>query len=142
MQSATLPRRAPVRQGGTRPRPRPLLSYRLHFLPFDGNPGQLTVWTGRQAQDYEIRSIPSDWGLAYSLTKLSVEGPTVTYHVCLDAERGTDGQHVCDCPGHEAHGRCKHVRCLLRLLERGELRTQHQPDPAPAAGHDDEEAPF
>jgi hypothetical protein len=62
----------------TRPRPRPPLSYRLHFPPFQGNPGQLTIWQGRQAQDYEIRTLATDFGIGYSLTKLSIDPTSKT----------------------------------------------------------------
>jgi hypothetical protein len=125
-----------------KPRPRPLLSWKLAFGPIGPNPGLLKIWMGRSCTDYEIRELASDWGLAFSLTKLTVQGPTTTYHVCLDAENGTDGRHVCDCMGHEAHGtNCKHIRTLLRLLERGELTCDRQPLPPPAP-LDDDEAPF
>jgi hypothetical protein len=113
----------------------------LHFPPFQGNPGQLTIWVGKEAQDYEIRRLATDWGVGFSMTKLSVAGPTATYHCCLNAENAQDVEGLCDCLGREHTGSCKHLRVLQRLLERGDLRASDEPDPAPAAA-DDEEAPF
>src|SRR4051812_41663009 len=112
----------------SKPRPRPLLSYRLHFPPLNGRPGLLTVWQGKTAQDYEILPLASDFGIAYTVGKLSQGGPVTTYHVCLDAENGSEGRHICDCAGHERYGYCKHVRALLRLHERGELRVAEYPE--------------
>jgi hypothetical protein len=124
-----------------KPRPKPLLSWKLAFGPVGPNPGLLKIWMGRECTDYEIRELASDWGLAFSLTKLTVQGPTTTYHLCLDAEDGQGGNHLCDCHGAQAGYRCKHVRTLLRLLERGELSCDRPPPPPPAP-LDDDEAPF
>jgi hypothetical protein len=45
------------------------------------------------------------------------------YDVCVEF----DG-HQCDCPGHQAHGHCKHVDALKILIERGTL-ARPMPDP-------------
>ena len=88
---------------------------------------------GKEAQDYEVRNLPAQFGIAFMLTKLSVQGPTVSYHCNVNAENPQDVETLCDCTGHQRYGYCKHPRVITRLLERGELRTVHTEPPAAPA---------
>jgi hypothetical protein len=66
---------------------------------------------------YFLRPLPSDFGRAFSLTKLvGAGGEAAVYHVLLDGRRSS-----CDCPGHDRYGRCKHMDSLRFLLESGQL---------------------
>ena len=127
-----------------RPRPRPLLSHRLHFPPLGEHPGQLTSWRGKEATDFEIRNLGSQFGVAYTLTKLvpDEDAEPVVYQLCIEAENPQDIRTHCSCPGHERYGYCRHTRVIVRLLERGELRTHHQPEPTPATPDRYADCPF
>lgn len=63
-----------------------------------------------------------------SVYKFQVAGaPMGGFHFLLEKEDGTrydiligdnPQDHLCDCPGHTYHGRCKHVEALIALLAR------------------------
>jgi hypothetical protein len=64
---------------------------------------------------YHLLPVASDRGRAFALAKVA-GGGRPGYHVNLAADGPT-----CDCKGHLAHGRCKHVEALLALQARGQL---------------------
>jgi hypothetical protein len=119
----------------------------LVFPPIEKSAGvfQVTERTPKteKVTDYLFTPIPCDWnGLGYRVEKLGTEPSDGPYTVCLDAERGLDGQHSCECKGHLAHGHCVHVSALLALHQSGQLNSNTPPDPSPVAETDDEEPPF
>jgi hypothetical protein len=116
----------PVKQKPNRPRPRPTITPRLAFPPHAGLPGLLQITVGKACQDYELSTLSSDWGLAYAVSKLTIGGPTVTYHCCLDIENGPQGHHLCDCKGFLQWGRCKHIAALTKLHQMGELGPERE----------------
>jgi hypothetical protein len=55
---------------------------------------------------YWIERLPSDFGTAYTLTKIAPDGKDAdVYHVCVDNPQDS----LCTCKGFESHGRCKHL---------------------------------
>jgi hypothetical protein len=114
-----------------KPRPRPVPVPRLTHPASAGLPAQLQITMGRKVDHYEVACIPSDWGLAYAVSRLTPGGPTVTYHCCVSPE---DWNNVCDCKGFLAHGHCKHLTCLVSLMEQGLLGSERDAPP-PEAGY-------
>jgi hypothetical protein len=106
---------------------------------------QVTTRTPRteKVTDYLFTPLACDWnGLGYRVEKIGPEESDGPYSVCLDAERGLEGQHSCECKGHLAHGHCVHVSALLALHQSGQLNGNTPSDPSPVAETDDEEPPF
>jgi hypothetical protein len=101
-----------------RQRVKPARSIRL-VIPFDpSNPSGMAavrITVGKEAADYSLVRIPSDFGTAFEVGKV-FGGGAEPYRVCLDGEHST-----CDCKGHLKHGHCKHVAGLLALQRRGLL---------------------
>jgi hypothetical protein len=55
---------------------------------------------------YWVEALPSDFGTAYTLTKITPEGKDAdVYHVCVDNPQDS----LCTCKGFESHGACKHL---------------------------------
>jgi hypothetical protein len=69
--------------------------------------------------NYFILPVPSDWGLAYEVTKLVPgKGGEARYHVNL----GGEGEPAsCECKGFLAHGHCRHIEGLTALRQAGRL---------------------
>src|SRR5262245_55570368 len=62
---------------------------------------------------YWVEQIPSDFGVAFRLTKIEPDGKTGdVYHVNVANAQDTR----CDCKGFEAHGHCKHVDCCRAII--------------------------
>lgn len=66
------------------------------------------------ASCYVCQEIPAYAGRGFQLEKI---GSEEVYHVL--AANGQDGR--CDCIGHEAHGRCKHLDGLRALIGAGKI---------------------
>jgi len=99
-------------------RPPPLLLQWVGPPPSPERPfGLLRLALGREVNVYFLEPFASDFGRAFSLTKLERkdEEPPV-YHVLLDGRRSS-----CDCLGHQRHGHCKHLDSLLLLLDQDQL---------------------
>jgi hypothetical protein len=99
----------------TRSRVKPPRSIRLSLKPFEGNPGVVRITVGKEATDYLLTPLASDFGTAYQLEKIGVKDGE-TYHVNLDGE-----QSRCDCKGHLRYGHCKHRDGLVALRQAGQL---------------------
>jgi hypothetical protein len=73
----------------------------------------------RDVQIYTVDEFPVGgpaWdGRAFRLTKDS----TGEHYSCFVARNGQD--HLCECRGFEAHGHCRHVDALKRLIDTGRL---------------------
>jgi hypothetical protein len=55
---------------------------------------------------YWVEALPSDFGTAYTLTKITPDGKDdEVYHVCVDNPQDS----LCTCKGFESHGHCKHL---------------------------------
>jgi hypothetical protein len=122
MDTVTLPRPEvkPARPA-RKPRPKPARSIKLLAKPGDGaSRGCVEITVGKLTTTYHLERIPSDWGVAFELTKFLADGGEV-YHVNLDpfAEGGL--RMSCDCLGHLQHARCKHAEGLLALCQAGKL---------------------
>jgi hypothetical protein len=72
---------------------------------------------------YLITRIASPLGEAFSLRKMDSRGNYVneTYSVLLAAGANDEPHDRCDCMGHTAHQKCKHVIALRQLQGEGEL---------------------
>jgi hypothetical protein len=78
----------------------------------------------RSATDehYHLETFRADWGRGYRLEKV-VDGERPVYHVHFVE----GGPTTCDCPGHQAHGHCKHAEACMALDAKGKL-------PSPPSG--------
>src|SRR5262245_41818264 len=65
--------------------------------------GVLELTLGRESHGYFVQPIPSDFGRAFEVTKLTKEEANPVYHVLLDGRRSS-----CDCQGFQRWGHCKH----------------------------------
>lgn len=63
---------------------------------------------------YELTPRPSDFGRAYSVRKLQMDGGDGTSYDVLLGES-------CECKGYLKHGHCRHLESLAELAGRGEL---------------------
>lgn len=128
-----------------KPRPKPVPTASLALSPFAGNPGILDITLGKETTSYRLFPIPSDWGVAFRLAKfLSPErGPEYAgeeaYHVLLDM---IEDRHECSCPGFLRWRSCKHMRCLVRLHQAGELPGYQLHPRVPAEATAGEPSPF
>jgi hypothetical protein len=118
----TLPSRRPGSKSA-RP-PKPARTVRLVFGPVQGNPGVFQITeVGVGTADYLFWPVPCDWhGFSYRVEKLGTDPSDGPYTVFLDAERGLEGQHSCECRGFLRWGRCRHVGALVALHQGGELK--------------------
>ena len=78
--------------------------------------------TYRDKDVYHVEEIPSPLGRAFLLHRQAAAVEADPDHV----ERygvlvGNDQDHLCECKGHEARGRCKHVAALAALLAGGHI---------------------
>jgi hypothetical protein len=103
------------------PRPRtrakPPRWIRLDLAPFEGNPGILTITVGKEAAEYLVWPMASDFGRAFRLDKV-MDCDAITYHVLLDPE---GSKHSCECKGFLRWNHCKHIEGLLALHQGGRL---------------------
>jgi hypothetical protein len=105
-----------------RPRVKPGRSVRVSD-PVNGGRA-LLITDGRERCGYYLTPIRPDFGThAYRLEKFSTDQGTDPeadhYDVLLDLERG---HHSCECKGWlRWHKPCKHIACLLALLQGGRL---------------------
>jgi hypothetical protein len=98
-------------------RPPPLLIQWVGPPPAPERPfGLLRLALGPEVCCYFIEPVPSDFGRAFSVTKLEAADEVPVYHVLLDGRRSS-----CDCLGHQRHGHCKHLDALCMLVEQGQL---------------------
>jgi hypothetical protein len=97
-----------------RQRVKPVRTIRL-VLPLnaEGKNGVVRIAVGKDAADYLLDRLPSDFGTAFRVQKA---GEHVFYNVCLTA----DG-NLCDCKGHARWQRCKHADGLAALVKAGRL---------------------
>jgi hypothetical protein len=97
-------------------RPKPRRSCRL--LELDGRRVlALSRATARTLTEmrYHLTAVPSDFGRAFRLEKLSSDGEG-DYHVLLHGPETS-----CECLGFLRHGHCKHAESLMALAEAGLL---------------------
>jgi hypothetical protein len=105
---------------------RPDRSVFLVFPPVLKSAGvfQVTERTPRteKTTDYLFSPLPCDWnGIGYRVEKLGTDPSDGPYSVYLDAERGLEGQHSCECRGFLSAGHCVHCAALLALHQSGQL---------------------
>jgi hypothetical protein len=112
----------------------------IRVLPYvpceDGISVRVTETVGRREKitHYYVRPLPCDFGFAASWEKWKSDGGDGSAYECNiggesfvgeDPETGepvTDGTpETCECMGHSAHGRCKHVEGTKVLLQAGKL---------------------
>jgi hypothetical protein len=89
-----------------------------------------TVGRKVTADDYFVLPIPSDFGVAFEVTKLVPGvGAATRYHVNL----GGEGEPAsCECKGFLGHGHCRHLESLTALRLAGRLGPAPAPGPAAA----------
>ena len=79
----------------------------------------LELREGKVRTLFLLSAIPSDWGSAFRLTKVTHhqrgDGDD-EYSVNIDGEGGT-----CECMGFSRHGHCRHVEALVTLAKAGRL---------------------
>jgi hypothetical protein len=104
-----IPTSAPRKSGKSLPR-----SVRLALPTSAINPfAVIVVMVGLRAEDYLVRPLASDFGLAFLVQKV-FDPNYSTYHVCLNGRQST-----CDCLGYARYGFCKHVLALEALVRAG-----------------------
>jgi hypothetical protein len=115
-----------------RPRPPLLLDAFVRTIaPCAGHPGcrLLTITSPGKRKGivdtvaYVLASNPHGEGLAYRLTKLLPTGALAgeAYDVLLTITADDQLDARCDCKGNTAHGHCKHVLALRKLLDADQL---------------------
>jgi hypothetical protein len=95
-----------------------------------GSANVLWLTVGKLTTAYRLEAIPSDFGMAYQLSKADQgDGSPETYHVCLLQ----GGRSTCECKGHLRHQtECKHIASLWQLVKQGQLDApKAEPKPAP-----------
>jgi hypothetical protein len=100
------------------PRAKPPRSARLHFPPFQGNPGALTIAVGKESADYLLWEQPSDWGKAWRIEKVGADPAEGPYTVLIDP---LEDRRECSCLGFLRHRDCKHVAALWALIQSAEI---------------------
>jgi hypothetical protein len=80
---------------------------------------------GKKADQYTLRRVAADGGLAFEVKKIVPEARTLDealsntpYHVLLSP---TDGKHSCECKGWLRWQKCRHVAGLLALPGAAEM---------------------
>jgi hypothetical protein len=98
----------------TRKRVKPARTIRV-VLPLnsEGKNGVVRIAVGKDAADYLVDRLPSDFGTAFRVQKA---GEDTFYNVNLSA----DG-NLCDCKGHARWQRCKHADGLAALVAANRL---------------------
>jgi hypothetical protein len=96
-----------------RQRVKPKRFIRLLLPPFEGNPGVVRITVGKEATDYLLTPLRSDFGTAYRLVK---DESGEQYDVLLDGDGGS-----CTCKGFCRWSRCKHRDGLLALRKASQL---------------------
>ncbi len=93
-------------------------------VPFSADCGHavVTLTVGKQADDYLIRRLPSDFGTAFAVEKVA-DPDGHSYAVCLNG----NGTGTCECLGYLRHGHCKHVEGLAALVRAGKLPAARKP---------------
>ena len=83
---------------------------------------------------YLLEPVATPLGEAFTLHKLTSEGHYTNERYDVLLADGANNEHFdrCDCRGHTAHGRCKHVLALRTLRAEGELPQAPAPAAAPA----------
>ncbi len=100
------------------PPPRPNRSVRLERYDSGTGAGSLVITERRKADAYVFERVPSDFGEAFLVLKVSEPGQDV-YAVLLDP---ADRFHTCECKGFLRWGGiCRHIGCLLALRSRGKI---------------------
>jgi hypothetical protein len=95
---------------------KPGRTVRLVLSASEVNPFAVVVITVGKVEDfYHVRPIPSDFGVAFAVEKVSDPNGN-SYHVCLSDTGG-----LCDCKGHCHRGTCRHVEALHALRNAGQL---------------------
>jgi hypothetical protein len=84
-------------------------------LNADGLNAVVRITVGKDAADYFVSRIFSDFGKGYRLEKINDPADTI-YHVNLSVEGSR-----CDCPGYSWRGHCKHADGMRALLDAGQL---------------------
>src|SRR5690349_21675026 len=97
-------------------RVKPVRTIRLVVPPNgDGRNGVVRIAVGRDAADYLLDRLPSDFGTAFRVQKA---GEDTFYNVNLSTDGSAD---VCDCKGFSRWARCKHRDGLAALVAAGRL---------------------
>ena len=96
----------------------------VEFTPTDGDfsrvAGVMVVRTDKAAAAYTLEEYSTPWdGRGFMLRKL-ITGTDATAEG-YDVFAAHDGGHLCDCKGHVATGKCKHVAAVQACLENGWL---------------------
>jgi len=100
-----------------KPRPKPERRIRLAVpLNADGKNGVAAITVGKDAADYFLERIPSDWGTAFKVEKIGLECKEAAYDVHLDGEKRS-----CTCKGFARWQHCKHADGLDALVKAGKL---------------------
>jgi len=111
--TATRPAKQPRQR---KPRAKPARAVGIAVRPSDVNPFFVPrIAEGKKLDYYTAKPIPSDWGTAFEMTKLS-SGQEEPYHVGL---AGADS--TCDCKGLLRWQKCRHVEGLTALAKAGRL---------------------
>jgi hypothetical protein len=77
-----------------------------------------TAGSKTTVDEYFVLPIPTDFGMAYEVTKLVPgKGADTRYHVNL----GEEGEAQCECKGFLSHGHCRHLSSLQALRLAGRL---------------------
>ena len=109
----------------SRKRVKPKRTISLRIRPTADNPFGLIRITERypdkvEMMDYFVRSIPTDFGTAFEVTKIDTSnGEMPVYHVNLELPDHDKAKHTCECRGHLRWGhktRCRHVAGLLKIV--------------------------
>jgi hypothetical protein len=84
-----------------------------------GQPAMVSITIGKASNTYAVRALPSDFGEAFEIQKLTAPGPDdlATYHVLFENEQDCR----CECKGFLRWGRCKHVETIRELRAAGHL---------------------
>jgi hypothetical protein len=100
----------------TRRHVKPTRTIRRALPPSEVNPFAVVIIATGEAEDvYHVRAIPSDFGAAFEVEKVSALDAR-TYSVNLQGNGGT-----CECMGFLRWGHCRHVEGLHALRAAGKL---------------------
>jgi hypothetical protein len=105
------------RQPARKPRPKAACKIKVIVgFNVDGLNAVIRIAVGKEAADYFVSRIFSDFGKGFRLEKINDPADSI-YRVNLSP----DGTRTCDCPGHSWTGHCKHADGLAALVKAGRL---------------------